>query len=634
MAIKKLQVQYPLPQFDIPEKFKKNEWNIKEWDCFQNSDNNHQKQWLVRSGKTDNKFKFTLCKNSHIAEEYKYVMYYLLEIKKISLGTFADYYDRYKVLAEYVEKYLMNYTSILDLEDINHFEIFLSNRGNKVIVDNGQQFIKQKMVPAVRRNRYSTFIEYSQSILRNYYEKDIPETQKLVWHPSGFPFCDDGDSGRTLDFRTITNPHTLKNVQAFCEYQLNVCNISFKSVYAYLHSIKIFLEWLDKNHSLPDLNKIDRDVIEDYMIYLRTCGTYSSHALNLHILHLKIFFEWGSFHKVVYMPKEILFLNSDYAFKRKIESRYLTDDELRGVISVIPDMPKLYGRMVYCLLFLGVRFSELARLSVDCLKQNDNGTYYIDLWQYKTDSLYEKPVYKNCIKIIQNEIMQNQKRFGKENVKYVFVGKKNIPIQVKTLNDNINKALVQKNILGRDGKILRCTTHRFRATLATNLISEGVAVDISMQLLGHTSTGGFSHYAEVTKESVKKSLKPRLEKDEKLIRNIGKFNQLEDIPTENTVALCNGFCSKEPLTTPCAKANACFSCPLFIPSKQFLNMYEMQLIEVEATIQLARTNDYQLMLQKALEDKDAILNILKRLEKNGGDLNDNERKENEWSKET
>ena len=36
MALKKIQSLYPLPlpQFDIPEKYKKDEWDIKEWDYF------------------------------------------------------------------------------------------------------------------------------------------------------------------------------------------------------------------------------------------------------------------------------------------------------------------------------------------------------------------------------------------------------------------------------------------------------------------------------------------------------------------------------------------------------------------------------------------------------------------------
>lgn len=67
---------------------------------------------------------------------------------------------------------------------------------------------------------------------------------------------------------------------------------------------------------------------------------------------------------------------------------------------------------------------------------------------------------------------------------------------------------------------------------------------------------GTSHYVTVAPEKVKEQLRPRLEKDEVLIRNIGKMEELKELPTTNTVALCNGFCSKNPITSPCAKANA------------------------------------------------------------------------------
>ena len=100
-----------------------------------------------------------------------------------------------------------------------------------------------------------------------------------------------------------------------------------------------------------------------------------------------------------------------------------------------------------------------------------------------------------------------------------------------------------------------------------------------------------------------------------LIRNIGKKDQLIEPSIENTIALCNGFCGKNSLTNPCAKANACYSCSLFIPSKQFLHVYDMQLTEIEASIQIAETNGYELMLKKALEDKENLLKVLSKLKK-------------------
>ena len=46
-------------------------------------------------------------------------------------------------------------------------------------------------------------------------------------------------------------------------------------------------------------------------------------------------------------------------------------------------------------------------------------------------------------------------------------------------------------------------------------------------------------------------------------------------------------------------------------------MYEIQLTEIEATIQIAELNGYELMLEKALEDKQNLLNVLDRLKRIG-----------------
>ena len=614
MPAKQLKLIPALPTFDIPDKYKDDEWKVKEWDIYKNAPAKRKSDWNARSSTTDNIFKFTLCKNPFIVEEFKYFMYYIIEVKQIRINTFAEYYDRYKILAEYVNTYMVNSESILELEDLSIFEFFLStHKKNKTTIENGTQFVGQEFKRASRKSRFTTFITYAQSIIRQYYEKDIPETEKLIWHPKKLSFCKGLDSDKVLDFREIKNPATLRNVQAFCLFKLR--DITFGAVYAYLFDIKLFIRWLDENNPLKSLADLTRDVVEEYFTWIRTASGYNSHKANVAILNLKVFFDWGQLLERDNMPQQQLFLSNDYVLKTKKESKYLTDKEIKGLLNVLPQMPKLYGRMVYCLLFLGMRFCELAKLDVNAIKQNDDGTYYLDLWQYKTQAVNEKPIFETTIKIMLAEIERNKKRFGEEKVKYVFVTDKNTPVNIGTINENINKVLVKNNVLGRDGKILHVTTHRFRATVATNLISEGTSVDIAAQLLGQTTLSSLSHYATVTTDVVKEQLRPRLEKDEMLIRNIGKGKDMAEIIPEKSVALCNGYCGKNPLTTPCAKANACFNCSMFIPSIQYLNAYHIQLLEIEATIKIAEANDYTIMLKKALKEKEALERIISKLEK-------------------
>lgn len=270
--------------------------------------------------------------------------------------------------------------------------------------------------------------------------------------------------------------------------------------------------------------------------------------------------------------------------------------------------------MIYALILLGIRCSELSFLSVDALKQTDDGTYYLLINQYKTKKEYMKPIPEKLALLLKKEIKRNQDTFGKENVKYVFVNEKNKPIKLAILNTNLRKVIFENDIRDSSGELLHVTTHMFRATVGTNLISAGLDPESAAKLLGQTTLSSLSHYATVTNETVKEQLKPRIEKDEMLIRNIGKIEKLKEA-TMPSRALCNGFCNKNPLTEPCEHANACLNCSMFVPSIQFLNGYYIQLQEVEATIKVAEANDYKLMLKKALKDKENLEKIINALER-------------------
>ena len=72
--------------------------------------------------------------------------------------------------------------------------------------------------------------------------------------------------------------------------------------------------------------------------------------------------------------------------------------------------------------------------------------------------------------------------------------------------------------------LFSCNTHRFRATLATNLLNSGYDVETTGKLLGQKCFKSLGYYANVTNEKAKEQLKGRLEKDNLLISNIGKID--------------------------------------------------------------------------------------------------------------
>ena len=601
--------QQKIPNFNLPEKYQSDIWDIKSWEIYTNGAKNSQTMWNARSSVTEHKFKFTICTNPFIREELKYFMHYIIEYKKVTASTLAEYYDRYKLISEYINTYFPHNISLLDLTNFSHFEWFLSEKKkNKTIIKNGYEISNRVLKPSKRKSRFTTFIEYAQEIIREYYETDIPETDKLVWkyknlNQSKIKASVNDTPGKHLDFRIITNKAILKPVQDFCKYELEC--ITFESICQYLGSLKIFYEWLKEETDIENLKDLNRNIIEYFFLWLRCESEYSSRKINVTILNLKSFLEWGLILQRKDMPDKPLILADDYNFKRKIESKYLSDEDMKKVMSIIPSLPKVYGRMIYTLILLGVRCSELTYLSVDALKQTDDDTYYLLINQYKTKKEYMKPIPEKLAFILKKEIKRNQTTFGKENVKYVFVNEKNKPIKFAVLNDNLKRAIIENDIRDSSGELLH---------VRTNLISAGLDPESAAKLLGQTTLSSLSHYATVTNETVKEQLKPRIEKDEMLIRNIGKIEKLKEA-TMPSRALCNGFCNKNPLTEPCEHANACLNCSMFVPSIQFLNGYYIQLQEVEATIKVAEANDYRLMLKKALQDKENLEKIINTLER-------------------
>ena len=610
MAVQQLKTQQNIPDFNLPEKYSSDLWDVLSWEENISIKRDYKCKWKARSSITDYKLDFTLVKNIILREELKYVFYYFYEIKGMTLTTFSEYYDRLKLLAKYVNT--LNISSLLDITDISDYEKFVVKKGNKIIVSNGSEIRGMELVEETRKSRFVTFLTYVQEILEDYYTKDIPERQKLIWHYEKLPCKKGNNPSKVLNFKDILNKEFQKNAQDFCWFLLP--NIVFGTIYKYLFSLKIFFNWICNNYpEIKHLNQLNRDLIENYFLYLRAESDYSSIAVNTFILNLKKFFEWGQLVKEENMPQNNLILVQDYNFKTIKSSKYLTDEEMKGIISIIPKLPNTYGKIVYMLIFTGVRISELLQLKVNALKIKSDGSYVLEIYQYKTEKYYSKPLDERPAKIILNEIQKNQERFGKENVEYVFVNSKNTPITLGTINKSIQKAIIENDIKGRDGELLHVTTHMFRATLSTKLMSAGKDPKLVAKLLGQSSLSSLSHYATVDLKAAKEQLAPRIAKDQILISNIWNTKDDKDEIPETAIPLCNGFCSKDIETGICKKATACLSCPMFIPSIQFINSYELQLQETEATIAVAKANGYTKLLENALETKKQLESILKKL---------------------
>ena len=119
------------------------------------------------------------------------------------------------------------------------------------------------------------------------------------------------------------------------------------------------------------------------------------------------------------------------------------------------------------------------------------------------------------------------------------------------------------------------------------------------------------HYAKATNKELREALQPLMDKYTLLIENAGNISAISNI-NNNTVPLPNGRCTKPEDTGICEHANHCLSCPMFIPQKEFLYVYEKELSDVEAAIAVAEANDNQRLLEYNLQLKKQLEVIIKR----------------------
>lgn len=608
----------------MPDKYKEDIWDIKELDIYKTATKNQKQIWNKNIAKPKDKIDFTLCNNLYIREELKYVMYVIVN-NNITITTLGNYYHFLKTLFGYVnDKNECNsdnckvYTSLIDYEN-SSYESYLAVKLGRETTEDGSIYINRNMEKErkTKRKVVVTFFYRCIEILKDYRDKNLSLMDRDIWKKEQIilinPIC---KFKSNLDFSSIKQTSIKRNIKEFCRYKLTIQQNG--TVARTLGYIKTFTESLyDYDSNIEYLNQLNRDIIENFFLHLRIESGYSDYYTNHCILELKVFFETLSLLDLENTPEKTLIIPNDYTFKSKKESKYFTDEEAKNITNAIQYMNKTDAKIVFCLKVLGCRISEVLELTPSQIIKNEDGEYCLKVYQGKVKKEYLKPIQKQTAEILFSEINKNKKRFGIEP-EYVFLTDKNTPILYDNFVQRINKVFFDHEVKDKDGKLLRFQTHRFRATVATNLINAGYGAKETAKLLGHSNLSSLTHYIHIHDETVIKQLAPRLTKDDTLIRNIGLMDKVQE-NSENVgyVPLCNGWCARDinSLGT-CKKANACLSCGLFKPSIEYLNNYEMQLSNVLDTIEIAKANNMEVLLKKNLKLKEELENIIKTVKEN------------------
>jgi integrase/recombinase XerD len=572
-------------------------------------------------------------KNEFLKAEFKYVFWFKISQKqwspKIAWGTKTIYLNN---LINWLNELDIQVYSLLekDLEFwIDFLDDYLTKIGKEQWIYSTFLDKNNKQQKIRRRNSRTSIFSQVYRIIEDYYNRDIPEYIKDVWDVRKLG-CEVNlsQSQYTLNFQVIKQPWLKEVAKRFLRYTLNVS--SYSNCCNRIDAIKTFSKFLDREYPTLQPQDINRQIIIDYLTYLRK-QNYADETWRLKFVRLNLFFEHCLMENWLPIREKYLIRREDTPSQRKTKPRFIPEEVLLQLNQYIENIPDSYRRMVIVFQYSGMRISELCTLSFDCL-YDSKGIWYLKYFQRKMKKEHIIPVLNNTvIQAIREQQEFVTKEWGSECT-YLFPypkkpNVKNIrPIKQWSLCHILNQLSVEFNICSNSGKNWHFTGHQFRHTVGTSMINNGVPQHIVQRYLGHESPEMTMIYAHIHDETLRKEIEKYHEL--KIINFQGETIELEKtILSSNddlewfkknvqARALEHGYCARPKLLGNCdiPGFDGCYNCPHWRTNKNFLHILKDTLERTNNILIKAQAYGWELQIHKNTPIKENLEKVIKNLE--------------------
>lgn len=611
--------KYPLLDF-----YKRDVWILTEHSQFDQLSENQKKYMLGRR----HTFDFTALKKEVIVNEIKYYCQHYVEDSNKSITSLISFVGAVDLTIDFFNSEMGQVDSFIELdqkETLESFSNFLKNSGYKTYTKTNNTLLeameyKEYKVPTT----YFRFFKNLHKFIHEQYEKSSqPKSffEKDKWDIRELPFKVQGfDPSRpryTISFEKITQEKVKNVVKKYIVERLKTNK--YLTCIDDLKGINILSEYLNEFHpNIKSLEQLNREIIEGFLAYINLNSNLKPRTKSSRIGVVKTFFEFCTLMGWDDVPKQTLLLSDDVKKKYKVLPKYYEDDVITQINKNLESLPVQIARMVYVLQNVGMRVSELCNLEVDCLKQDTENDYLLEYFQGKTGDWNRVPIKEDVAMAIQKAISYSQEQYG-SNVKYVFLQDRNKPISKDTFSYHLNQLIKKKDIRNSNGDLVRIKAHHFRGTLATKYANLGMSPNVIRILLGQKSLGAIRHYVEILEETMTDAMQNLLDYQDQMIQSIGKEEAVIQVTKEDEVEipLPNGSCAKPLSSGKCTHANACYTCAMFKPDPNNIELFRYQLSEAENNVEMAKINGFERVQQVNEDLVSSLEKIITSIEKRG-----------------
>lgn len=286
-------------------------------------------------------------------------------------------------------------------------------------------------------------------------------------------------------------------IREFKSYLQLEKSLSVHSVEAYLHDIQKLVEFLDLNHNTATPEKIDREHLEHFLIFLNETGMNDRSQARI-ISGIRAFFKFLLMEDLLDNdPSQLLDLPK---LRRKLPDT-LSYEEITKIIDAI-DLSSPEGQrnkaIFETLYSCGLRVSELVELKISDI--------YFDVGFLKVKGKGNKerlvPIGESAIKYIKiyMQTVRNHQPIKKGFEDHVFINR----LGSKLTRNYIFMLL--KSLTEKAGIKKSVSPHTFRHSFATHLIEGGADLRAVQEMLGHESITTTEIYTHIDREFLRATL--------------------------------------------------------------------------------------------------------------------------------
>ena len=369
-------------------------------------------------------------------------------------------------------------------------------------------------------------------------------------------------------------------------------------------------------HSYISIYRLTNVDVENYISYLHTTisektGKPMSYNNQRNCLdRFKTVIRWCQLHRPDDVPITEIFTGNEYTgVNRKLKIDFIPDDVVAQINEALKTEENPYLKYgIIILQSTGMRIGDLLKLRIDCIKPHLISGYTIEWVQHKgRKNKAPMPVRSECVAAIEKlvEITKDLRDEADEKdkntlmIRRVPVGKgagKVMNLNSVSFNNWFKKFIKDNDIKDANGDYYNLTSHQFRRTLGTDMLSKGTNINVIQQVLGHTDASVTKRFYADVKD------KERAEVF-KSVGVIGNINQIQSNAFDNVsefewfkankdkcvAGLCDGYCTK-PVTDGnicprLLKRQKCYTCSRYITTPEYLDAHKQHLANLERQLE-------------------------------------------------